>query len=63
MYKTLGAYTWIGMFKDPEPYAECPASQKPPIITGGADDSIAKSAQEFNLALNNLKTVRTKIVY
>lgn len=60
MYKTLGAYTWIGMFKEPEPYAECSATEKPPI-SFSADDteqSIAKSAQEFSLALNNLKTVK-----
>lgn len=62
MYKTLGAYSWIGMLKEPEPYAECSASQKPPIsvLSDGTDDSIAQSAQDFNLALNNLKTVGNK---
>lgn len=55
MYKTLGGYSWIGLFKATEP-AECPVSQTP-IISVADDDSIAKSAQDFNLALNNLKTV------
>lgn len=55
MYKTLGMYSWIGMFKEPESYEECSAAQAPPPIS--AEDSIAKSAQEFNLALNNLKSV------
>lgn len=49
------------MFKEPEPYAECSATQAPsPLSIDDHDDSIAKSAQEFTLALSNLKTVKWK---
>lgn len=58
MYKTLGAYSWIGMFKEPESYGEPQTTQLPYAAQLPEDsDSIAKSAQDFSLALNNLKTV------
>lgn len=59
MYKTLGAYSWIGMFKEPADYKECSVTSAPLPSTESENsfESIAKSAQEFNLALDNLKTV------
>lgn len=59
MYKTLGSYSWTGVVYEPE---ECPIPIKNIPLSSGdtaqeAFESIAKSAQEFNLALDNLKMV------
>lgn len=57
MYKTLGSYSWTGIVYEPE---ECPNTSVPfssSDATQETFESIAKSAQEFNLALDNLKMV------
>ncbi|XP_069703419.1 transmembrane protein 161B [Periplaneta americana] len=67
MYKTLGNYSWSGLFASPT--EECPASGQPtnaqfvplPSLTG--EESIRQSAQQFTLALDSLKQVFTVDVY
>ncbi|XP_048507408.1 transmembrane protein 161B isoform X2 [Athalia rosae] len=66
MYKTLGGYTWKGLFRD-VPIEECPADQPPravPQIFGENDDkSVIQTAQEFHLALDSLKQIFTTDVF
>lgn len=58
MYKTLGEYSWSGVFKEPEPL-ECPIkAQNNAVLDDDTVGTITKSAQEFHLALENLKSVR-----
>lgn len=56
MYKSLGGYNWNGLYSEPDPL-ECPISMKPSSIDNDSSESITKSAQEFHLALENLKSV------
>ncbi|RZF34283.1 hypothetical protein LSTR_LSTR007730 [Laodelphax striatellus] len=66
-YKTLGEYTWGGLFFDPPPEPECPVTAAPPPPTSplpeGAAESVLGSAQQFTLTLDSLKQVFTREVY
>jgi hypothetical protein len=60
MYKTLGEYSWGGLFKEPPDPNECPLTppnDKNTIDPFSSSESIAQSAAEFHLALENLKSV------
>lgn len=59
MYKTLGEYSWNGIYKNIEPL-ECPIKMQGTIVNDvdGSEGTITRSAQEFHLALENLKSVR-----
>lgn len=59
MYKTLGEFSWNGIFKEQDPL-ECPISAPNAIINDESVGTITKSAQEFHLALENLKSVSIK---
>lgn len=60
MYKTLGGYTWEGLYKGVN-LEECPIDESPTIpSTIASDDSektVAQSAQELQLAFSSLKEV------
>lgn len=60
MYKTLGEYSWSSIYKESEPL-ECPAKVYSNIVSG-EDGTITKSAQEFHLALENLKSVSNMLL-
>ncbi|PSN50271.1 Transmembrane protein 161B [Blattella germanica] len=68
MYKTLGNYSWTGVFSDPGA-EECSASSQPtsdkfvPLPSLDSEESIRQSAQQFTLALDSLKQVFTVDVY
>lgn len=56
MYKTLGEFSWSGLFR--EPTNECPVNPPKTIDPfETSNDSIAQSAAEFHIALENLKSV------
>lgn len=60
MYKTLGDYSWSGLFKDPQTNLnECSVNSAQRLMESieKQPDSISKSAAEFHLALDNLKSV------
>lgn len=63
MYKTLGEYTWSGLFIESPPPAECPAKPPPRPPPLDEEDSVLRSAQQFTLALDSLKQVFTQEVY
>ncbi|XP_063906721.1 transmembrane protein 161B [Zophobas morio] len=66
MYKTLGEYTWSGLFREPPDPNECPItppSQSSSIDPFSSSESIAQSAAEFHLALENLKSVFSAEVF
>lgn len=66
MYKTLGGYTWEGLFRD-SPIEECPADQPPKILPSifneNEEKTVVQTAQEFHLALDSLKQVFTTDVF
>lgn len=67
MYKTLGNYSWAGLFSDPVA-EECSVSSQPsdnfvPLPSLNGEESIRQSAQQFTLALDSLKQVFTVDVY
>ncbi|KAJ9596712.1 hypothetical protein L9F63_012254 [Diploptera punctata] len=68
MYKTLGNYSWAGLFSDAVA-EECSVSSQPaagdfvPLPSLGGEESIRQSAQQFTLALDSLKQVFTVDVY
>lgn len=55
MYKTLGGYHWNGMLMDEE---SCSIDGGPVNIVNNDNESILKSAQEFHIAVESLKSVR-----
>lgn len=62
MYKTLGGYTWSALFKE---YIEEECSLEPPksllieeVTNEETEKTIVQSAQQFHLALENLKSVK-----
>lgn len=64
MYKSLGGFTWRGLFVNVEESAECAV---PPTLQSSVDGeetlgSIKKSAEEIQLALENLKMVITSCI-
>lgn len=64
MYKSLGSYSWSGLFFSPTADEDTvlPAQFVPlPSLTG--EESIQKSAQQFTLALDSLKQVFTTDVF
>lgn len=64
MYKTLGEYSWRGLYVEPAD-EEC-ALGAPPSVVGDsseAADSIVKSAENFHMALDSLKSVFTVDVF
>ncbi|XP_076759220.1 transmembrane protein 161-like emei [Xylocopa sonorina] len=64
MYKTLGGYTWDGLFKGTS-LDECPADELPKPVTNvmSSDDNEKTVAQDFQLALSSLKQIFTTDVY
>ncbi|XP_076301078.1 transmembrane protein 161-like emei [Lasioglossum baleicum] len=66
MYKSLGGYTWEGIFREPA-LEECPADEPPRSILRGTNDdperSVVQTAQDFQLALSSLKQIFTTEVY
>lgn len=55
MYKTLGGYSWNGLLIDDE---SCAVDSAPDISDADeSSKSIIKSAQEFHMAVENLKSV------
>ncbi|XP_015596246.1 transmembrane protein 161B isoform X2 [Cephus cinctus] len=66
MYKTLGGYTWEGLYKDIL-IEECPADKPPKILPTMTPDSnektVIQTAQEFHLALDSLKQIFTTDVF
>ncbi|XP_012153346.1 transmembrane protein 161-like emei [Megachile rotundata] len=68
MYKTLGGYTWVDLFKG-SAFEECPANQPPKSISNtiNSDDdnekTVVQTAQDFQLALSSLKQIFTTDVY
>ncbi|KAF2880597.1 hypothetical protein ILUMI_25578 [Ignelater luminosus] len=61
MYKTLGGYSWNGMLFDDE---SCAVDSAPDISdTDETNKSIIKSAQEFHMAVESLKSVFTATVF
>ncbi|XP_043461883.1 transmembrane protein 161B [Leptopilina heterotoma] len=66
MYKTLGGYTWEGLYKGVN-LDECPIDESPMIpSTITSDDSektVAESAQELQLAFSSLKQIFTVDVF
>ncbi|XP_075230518.1 transmembrane protein 161-like emei isoform X2 [Lycorma delicatula] len=61
-YKTLGDYTWSGLFFDVSSQPDAPVSSpRPPFPVD--EDSLLRSAQQFTLALDSLKQVFTQEVY
>lgn len=68
MYKTLGGYTWVDLFKG-SVFEECPANQPPKSISNtiNSDDdnekTVVQTAQDFQLALSSLKQIFTTDVY
>ncbi|GLG97663.1 Uncharacterized protein GBIM_04385 [Gryllus bimaculatus] len=65
MFKTLGGYSWDGLFVEAPSAQECPADTPITPVTQilGEGESIKQSAQQFTLALDNLKQVFTTEVY
>lgn len=64
MYKSLGGYSWNGLFIEPPNNMECLASDETPqvidpftVTSEESSGTITQSAQEFHLALENLKSV------
>lgn len=57
MYKTLGGYTWTGLFYETQEM--CTAEDKPVVINSTGEDGI----EQFQLAWENLKMVFTVDVY
>uniref|UniRef100_A0A1B6E2L2 Transmembrane protein 161B n=1 Tax=Clastoptera arizonana TaxID=38151 RepID=A0A1B6E2L2_9HEMI len=62
MYKSLGNYTWGGLFFEPQLSSESPANQTVPQLLGD-EDSVLRSAQQITLTLDSLKQVFTRDVY
>ncbi|XP_078032967.1 transmembrane protein 161-like emei [Augochlora pura] len=66
MYKSLGGYTWEGIFKEVA-LEECPADDPPiSVLKGTSDDyekTVVQTAQDFQLALGSLKQIFTTDVY
>ncbi|KDR24097.1 transmembrane protein 161B [Zootermopsis nevadensis] len=64
MYKTLGNYSWSGLFVSPvaEECFESP-SQFMPLPSLSGEQSIQQSAKQFTLALDSLKQVFTTDVF
>lgn len=67
MYKTLGEFTWRGLFNPSSIVEECSADLEPGLLNNvietGDDGSILSSAQGFQLSLQSLKAVFTTDVY
>lgn len=62
MYKTLGGYTWQGLFISTPESDECGINPPPdntiPSSTGDIEDqTLVQSVQHFHLAMENLKSV------
>ncbi|XP_032456227.1 transmembrane protein 161B isoform X2 [Nasonia vitripennis] len=65
MYKTLGGYSWEGLYKNldlencsaPEPLPE------PAIFSENEEKTVAQTAQEFHLALSSIKQIFTIEVF
>lgn len=60
MYKTLGGYTWEGLYKTINS-EECPIDESPvissTILSDDSEKTVAQSAQELQLAFSSLKQV------
>lgn len=67
MYKTLGEFTWRGLFNPSSVIEECSADLEPVLLDSGIetgdDGSILSSAQGFQLSLQSLKAVSAKYIY
>jgi len=64
MYKTLGGYSWNGLFQEPMNPMECPLTVPPAMDTDPeAAQTITQNAEEFQLALESLKSVFTIDVF
>ena len=59
MYKTLGGYTWEGLYKEVV-YEECSIDESPlpsTVLSADGEKTVAQSAQELQLAISSLKQV------
>lgn len=59
MYKTLGGYSWTGLFVDPVT-EECSITDLPENVNVplmDTEESMKHSAQQFHLALESVKSV------
>ncbi|KAJ8973581.1 hypothetical protein NQ317_001607 [Molorchus minor] len=69
MYKTLGEYSWTGFMKEPPNPEECPinseniSSDIDPFKSSDDTATVYKSAAEFHVTLESLKTIFTTNVY
>lgn len=65
MYKTLGGFSWLGLFSETLQGDEC--GLEPPSNTGPYEDTedqtLVQSVQHFHLALENLKAVSADIIF
>ncbi|XP_033214670.1 transmembrane protein 161B [Belonocnema kinseyi] len=65
MYKTLGGYTWEGIYKEVV-YEECSIDESPlasTILGADGEKTVAQSAQELQLAISSLKHIFTVEVF
>ena len=67
MYKTLGGYTWDGLFKGTAAQ-ECPLDDSPELVpsmmsNNDSETTVGQTAQDFQLALGSLKQIFTTDVY
>ncbi|XP_051171489.1 transmembrane protein 161B [Leptopilina boulardi] len=66
MYKTLGGYTWEGLYKTINS-EECPIDESPvissTILSDDSEKTVAQSAQELQLAFSSLKQIFTVDVF
>ncbi|KAG7307978.1 hypothetical protein JYU34_006605 [Plutella xylostella] len=67
MYKTLGGYTWTGLFYESHGTCSAPGvglvNTTDQIVSEETESTIRESAQQFQMALENLKMVFTEEVY